>query len=78
MKTTLMTIALACASMAFAAQTPAPAQPATSGTQAPAASTVKKHSKKHSTKPAVKKNGTSTPAASGSSTPAPASTPAKK
>ena len=73
MKTTLMTIALAFATMplTFAAQ--APAKPSANNQQAPAASTpkVKKHTKKHSTKPAANNSSSSTAAA-------PAASPAKK
>ena len=66
MKTTLMTIALAFATLplTFAAQTPS--TPPASGSGTPAASTtkVKKHAKKHTVKPAVKKtSGSTTPAA---------------
>jgi hypothetical protein len=66
MKTTLMTIALAFATLplTFAAQTPA--TPPASGSGAPAATTpkVKKHHKTHAVKPAVKKtSGSTTPAA---------------
>jgi len=62
MKTTLLTIALAVASMPLTfAQSPA--TPPASGSPAPAATTpkVKKH-KKHAVKPAVKKNAATTPA----------------
>ena len=60
MKTTVMTIALALASMplTFAAQTPAPA---TSGADKPAASTTAKTAKKHHKK--AMKKAAKTPAA---------------
>jgi len=66
MKTTLMTVTLAFASLplVFAAQTPA--TPPAGGNGAPAASTskVKKHIRKHAVKPAVKKlSGSTTSAA---------------
>ena len=70
MKTTVMTIALALASvpLTFAAQTPAPAA---SGVTKPAATTTAKTTKKHSKK--VAKKAAKTPA----KTPAAAATPVK-
>jgi hypothetical protein len=69
MKTTILTFALALAAvpLTFAAQTPAPAAPATASKPAAAATT--KTTKKHH-KPAVKKNVKTAPASA--ATPAPA------
>ena len=64
MKKSLMTIALACATLPFTFAAQTPSKPATSSAPAPAASTVKpkKAHKKHAVKPAVKKSGSTTAA----------------